>query len=149
MSDKDHPPDSCAGCGYHLPTKECRAHSPHPGHDEEFVVALWNFTKDTDRCSAGTTTKQWGPCDDCTKWAQPGGKPLNPVYKQGLPDEWWEQSGLCTANAPGATSNEGLWTFWKVTSAYSHKGSIGGCGDGDSVSAALDAATKRQKRVPA
>jgi hypothetical protein len=141
---KDRLPTDCGVCGYHhLQTKECRRHSPHPGHDEEFVVALWNFTKDRNRCGAGTTTKEIVACDDCVHWYQPDGEPLWPDYKQGLPDEWWAQSGLCTANPPGASASEGLWTFWRVTSTYLHNGSSGGCGDGVSIKAMRAAAAKK------
>jgi hypothetical protein len=145
---KDKLPRDCASCGFHLPTKECRRHSPHPSHDEDFIVAFWNFTKDNSRCGAGTSIKEPVSCDDCLHWLQPNDAPLWPDYKQGLPDEWWAQSGLCTANPPGATSNEALWTYWRVTSTYQWKGSSGGCGDGVSLKAMREAEEKRKKRKP-
>ncbi len=148
MTDDDVLPDNCAGCGYHLKNFECRRHAPHPGHDEDDIPALWNFTKDAARCSVGTTIKAPVSCDDCAKWWQPDGKPITPRDKQGLPDAWWEHSGYCTSNAPGAAFNEGLWTFWRVTSVHPHKGTIGGCGDGESITAALEAAEAAAARKP-
>ena len=51
---KDKLPTDCGVCTYHhKQTKECRRHAPHPGHDEAYMVALWNFSKDRDRCGAG------------------------------------------------------------------------------------------------
>ena len=147
MSDEkqeDTLPRDCAACGYHhITTKECRRHAPHPGHDEDFVIALWHYTKDSSRCGAGTSIKQPVACDDCIHWHQPNNEPLWPDYKQGRPDEWWAQSGLCTASPPGTTTDEGLWTFWKVTSTYPFKGSSGGCGDGVSITAMREAVEKK------
>jgi hypothetical protein len=144
----DPPPQSCADCGYHARTKECRRHAPHPGHDEEHVVVLWNLTPADSRCGAGTTTKQIVPCYDCTHWHLPNGRPLDPPYKQGLSDEWWANARLCTANAPGAATGEGLETFWKVTSAlpYPATGAPGGCGDGVSITEILTAQEKQRKQ---
>lgn len=141
---KDKLPTDCGVCGYHhRKTKECRRHAPHPGHDEDFVIALWNYTKDRDRCGSGTTTKETVRCDDCVHWLQPNDEPLWPDYKQGRPDEWWAGSGLCTVNPPGTALHEGLWTFWKVTSTFPHEGSVGGCGDGVSITASKEAAKKK------
>jgi hypothetical protein len=140
---KDKLPTDCGVCTMHLRTKECRRHAPSPGHDRAYLIALWNFTRDSDRCGRGSTTKAIVDCDDCTNWHQPNGEPLWPDYKQGYPDEWWAQSGLCTASSPSTTINEGLWTFWKVTSMFPHKGSRGGCGDGISIKALLEAAKNK------
>ena len=75
--------------------------------------------------------------------APANGETLWPDYKQGLPDEWWAQSGLCTVNSPGAAMQEGLWTFWRVTSTFPHKGSSGGCGGGVRIKAMQEAAKKK------
>jgi hypothetical protein len=133
----------CGVCAYHT-RQECRRHAPQPGHDEEYVVTRWNFTKDRNRCGEGSTTKEIVACDDCIHFYQPNNEPLWPDYKQGLPDEWWAQSGLCTANPPGATMNEGLWTFWRVTSTYPIQGVGGGCGDGVSITAMHEAEEKKK-----
>lgn len=133
----DTRPTDCGVCRYHInKTKECRRHHPNPGQDEDFVPALWNFTRDRQRCGVGSTTDEIVRCDDCLHWWQPDGRPINPPFRQGLPREWWEHSGYCTANAPGGTVHESRWTYWKVTSSHPHNGSAGGCGDGMSVSAA-------------
>ena len=138
--EQDKLPTDCGVCKYHVNiTKECRRHAPHPGQDEGFVIAVWNFTRDRDRCGVGSTTKEIITCEDCAYWLQPDGKPLNPPFRQGLSREWWENSGLCMHSAPGATLGEGRWTFWKIT-----HGTAGGCGDGSSVSAALEAADQQQ-----
>lgn len=145
--EKDKLPTDCGVCNYHTRlTKECRRHAPHPGHDEENVVARWNLTKDRNRCGAGSTTKEIVSCDDCIHWFQPDNEPLWPDYKQGLPDEWWAQSGLCTHNPPGTTVQEGLWTFWRVTSTYpiQENGVGGGCGDGVSITAMREKAARKQ-----
>lgn len=140
MTKKDKRPTDCGVCKYHIDsTKECRRHSPHPGHDEGFVVAVWNFTRDRDRCGTGSTKKEIVPCDDCLYWLQPDGKPLNPPFRQGLSREWWENSGYCTASAPGATVDQGRWTFWKIT-----HGATDGCGDGVSATETLQAADQQQ-----
>jgi hypothetical protein len=132
-------------CRYHLHNRECRRHAPHPGHDERYVVALWHFTDDDDRCGAGSTTKELVPCHDCVHWHLPGGKPLNPDYKQGLPAEWWRNARLCTANPPGAATGESLRTYWRVTSSYPINGGFGGCGDGGSITAILKAEEKNEE----
>jgi hypothetical protein len=145
----DKLPTDCGVCAYHArPTKECRRHAPHPGHDEAFVIALWHFTHDRDRCGAGSTKKQIVACDDCIHWWRPDDKPLDPPYKQGLPDAWWEHAAFCTANAPGPTTHESLWTYWPVTSTYPMTGFTGtaaggGCGDGVSIAAMREAEKKK------
>jgi hypothetical protein len=70
---------------------------------------------------------------------------LWPDYKQGLSNEWWAQSGLCTANPPDATANEELWAFWKVTYDLPIQGVGGGCGDGVSITAMREAAAKKNQ----
>lgn len=126
--EKDKLPDNCGGCGYHLAaTSECRRHGPQPSTDKDNVLAFWNLTRETDRCSAGTTTKTITHCGDCLHWYQPGGQPLNPRFRQGLSAEWWADSGLCAAFPPGATIDKGRWVFWRVTHASA------GCGDGEAV----------------
>lgn len=93
--------------------------------------------------SVSADTKDIIPCHDCTHWHLPGGRPLNPDYKQGLPAEWWENARLCTANPPGATTGESLRTYWRVTSSYPINGRIWGCGDGVSITALLEAEARR------
>jgi hypothetical protein len=139
----DPPPDDCGGCRYHLQNGECRRHAPHPGHDERYVVALWHLTDDNGRCGGGSTMKEIVRCDDCVHWYLPGGQPLNPHYKQGLPAEWWQNARLCAANPPGATTHERLRTYWRVTSSYPIDGVVGGCGDGVSITALLEAEQRR------
>jgi hypothetical protein len=133
---KDKLPTDCGVCRYHInKTKECRRRAPHPGQDDGFVVAVWNRTRDRDRCGSGSTKREMVTCEDCAHWLQPDGKPLSPPFRQGLSREWWENSGYCTRHAPGATVDEGQWMFWKVTNA-----TTGGCAEGSSVSAALEVA---------
>lgn len=144
--DDDKLPTDCGVCRYHVnKTKECRRHAPHPGYEEDFVVAIWNMTKDRNRCGSGSTKEEIVICSDCTYWWQPENKPLSPPFGQGLPEEWWQNSGYCTHAAPGTTINESRWTFWKVTSTYPHNGSFGGCGDGVSITAMLEAAQEGQR----
>lgn len=155
--EEDPPPADCASCTYHPHTRECRRSAPQPGHDEADVIALWNFTRDNARCGSGSTTKAMVLCSDCTQYYQPNDEPIWPDYKQGLPDDWWKGAGLCTSGAPGATSHEGLWTFWKVVSTAPHPktGLPGGCGDGVSIAKLqeeaarkAEAAEKRKARTP-
>jgi hypothetical protein len=146
MSKDDVPAENCRGCRYRMMNKECRRHSPFPGNDERFVVAVWNFTEDTERCGAGSATKGIVRCDDCIHWYLPDGKPLNPNYKQGLPAEWWENARLCTASSPGATTHERRPTYWRVTSAFPINGLAGGCGDGQSITEILEAAERKKTK---
>jgi len=137
---KEDRPVDCGVCLYHInATKECRRHAPNPGPEDGFVLAVWNKTRDSDRCREGSTKNKMVTCGDCAHWYKPDGQPLNPPFRQGLGREWWANSGYCILHAPGLAVDEGQWMFWKVTN-----GTIGGCGDGLSVSAELEAADQQQ-----
>jgi hypothetical protein len=141
---KDKLPKDCGVCGYHLQSKECRRHAPHPNHDEPYIPVQWNLTQNTDRCGSGTTKKFPVRCDDCVHWQQPGGKGLDPDYKHGRPDAWWQGAGICTASAPGVARDEPEFTYWPVT-----HGEYGGCGDGISIEEmrAAEAERANQKQL--
>jgi hypothetical protein len=136
----DKLPTHCGVCRYHVNlTKECRRNAPQPGPDDGFVIAVWNKTRDRDRCGEGSTKKEPVRCGDCAYWYQPDRQPLAPPFRQRLSREWWADSGYCTRHAPGVTVDEGQWMFWKVTNA-----TIGGCSQGSSVSAESEAADQQQ-----
>ena len=136
---KNDRPTDCGVCKYHVnTTKECRRRAPHPSQDDGFVIAVWNRTRDRDRCGDGSTTKEIVMCDDCEHWYRSGDQPLSPPFRQGLSHEWWVDSGYCTRHAPTSTVDEGQWMFWKVTNGSS------GCAEGSSASAALEAANQWQ-----
>ena len=66
---KNDRPTDCGVCKYHVNiTKECRRRAPHPSQDDGFVIAVWNRTRDRDRCGDGSTTKEIVLCDDCEHW---------------------------------------------------------------------------------
>lgn len=123
-------PTSCELCVFFGSADAiCRRHAPAPGH-EEFELVFWPRVGRQDRCGQGAAlTNGEGPsvtmCQDCIHWLQPGGEPIRPDYRKGLPAEWWAESGYCTRTAPVPSSDEGRRGFWKTTHAEQ------GCGEGE------------------
>lgn len=134
MADKPKPADSCSGCGYKDKTNPekpgwllCRRHAPSPGQ-EEFRVAHWPWVKPSGRCGVGVALGDggWTSCYQCGHWS-PGAEP--DFRGQNRPKEWWAQAGICYANAPWPSDEDGRKTFWRVT------GALEGCGDAATVQA--------------
>lgn len=125
-------PRSCAECVFRPSERgHCQRHAVSPGV-ETFEIARWPLVKPTDRCGAGAAIGDGtGPgvtnCGWCIHWLQPDGQGIEPDYRQGLPNDWWEQSGYCTRLAPSPSTEEDRPTYWRVTNAHD------GCGDGERI----------------
>lgn len=92
----------------------------------------WALVKPTDQCGAGAAVGDGtGPsvtgCAWFIHWLQPEGQRTEPDYRQGLPRDWWEQSGYCIKLAPLPSAEEDWKTYWRVTGAHD------GCDKGERI----------------
>lgn len=135
-------PSNCAACAFHQPNgKLCRRHSA--GVSEKLNErAFWLATPDASRCAQGDAEGKVVPCGSCAHWYQPDGKPIPPPGSPGKDsldsywastigekdEDWWKESGLCTASAPWPGGHKGRTAYPRVT----HR-TLDGCGDGSDV----------------